>query len=269
MMHVRVKKSDSTVLNNVDVGRQVRSQLGRGSPKRQVVRVTGDPLGLPPELGDLLRDCGCSAFFATGMAASQNGTHLEPELTIVNFASNQAANPERVQALREKNPKPVVCLLEHPTEQEIAQVASIRTNLVIFKPLCAQEFKIRIRLLLWEQRAQSTDPTLSRGRRGADLKLSERDKSVVRCGEALRLTRKEYALLSLLASNPGQIFPIAEIVRAVWSGSQRATAADVHTCVYALRKKIETDPSSPRWIITVPSCGYRLELDGGTKKKIS
>jgi hypothetical protein len=116
-MHVRVKKSDSTVLNNGDVGLQVHSQLGRGGPKRPVVRVAGDPLGLPPELGHLLRDCGCSAFLATGMAASQDGTHAEPDLTVVNFATNQAANRERAQALRERNPKPVVCLLWHPTEQ--------------------------------------------------------------------------------------------------------------------------------------------------------
>jgi DNA-binding response OmpR family regulator len=77
-------------------------------------------------------------------------------------------------------------------------------------------------------------------------------------GRAIHLTPKEFALLTLLASDPGRVFSKAEIIAAVWPGERGYGANDVHQCVRHLRAKIEPDAGHPRWVETVPGFGYRL-----------
>ena len=148
--------NDFAVLRNSDCGSRGHKRSRHKTPKWPVVLITGDSFGLPLELGGLLKDLGCSVFVSTDLEVLKNTSHTDPGVSIVNFASVQDANPKRVQALRDIYHKPVVCLLPYPTEQQIDQVSSLGADLLIFKPLCAEEFKSRIRLLLWEQSAQKT-----------------------------------------------------------------------------------------------------------------
>jgi DNA-binding response OmpR family regulator len=74
------------------------------------------------------------------------------------------------------------------------------------------------------------------------------------------LTPKEFALFSLLASDLGRVFSAEEIIVHLWSHNQRPSAANVHQCIYLLRKKIEVDVEQPRWLITVKGFGYKLNL---------
>ena len=248
----------SAVLGNRYSESKGNTQVEIRGPKGPVVLITGDSFGIPPELGPLLRDCGCSTYVITDLKALKDTTHAGPDLIVVHFASVQAASPKRVQVLREKDSKPIVCLLPHPTEQQIARVDGLRADLLIFKPLCAEEFKSRFRLLLWARKVRKTFRYVDGDGKSSDLQFSDWDDSVVCSDNRVHLTRKEHALLILLASEPARVFSIDEIIRSVWSGAIRASAADVHQCVYSLRKKLEKDPRDPSWIITAPSYGYRF-----------
>jgi DNA-binding winged helix-turn-helix (wHTH) protein len=79
-------------------------------------------------------------------------------------------------------------------------------------------------------------------------------------GRTLRLTPKQYALLSVLASEPGRVFSEAEILSAAWPDSGYADARDIKQYVYLLRRRlVEIRPDGREVIVTVPGFGYRLE----------
>ncbi|MEW5825718.1 MAG: winged helix-turn-helix domain-containing protein [Candidatus Bipolaricaulota bacterium] len=79
-------------------------------------------------------------------------------------------------------------------------------------------------------------------------------------GRPLRLTPKEYALLTLLAAEPGRVFAEQEILAAVWPDSPYADARDIKQYIYLLRRKLsKADPRGRDVIVNVPGFGYRLE----------
>jgi two-component system OmpR family response regulator/two-component system alkaline phosphatase synthesis response regulator PhoP len=80
-------------------------------------------------------------------------------------------------------------------------------------------------------------------------------------GERVAVTRQEFHLLHLLASNPGIVFTRDRLLSKVWQGQAFVTGRSVDTLVKRLRRKVEVDPASPRLIITVWGDGYKF-LDG-------
>ncbi len=84
-------------------------------------------------------------------------------------------------------------------------------------------------------------------------------KRITKKGKEILLTPKEWAILSLLASNPGKIFSREEIREVLWKDKEIynwSRVLDVH--IKHLRDKIEDDPSSPEYIITVYGQGYKF-----------
>ena len=76
----------------------------------------------------------------------------------------------------------------------------------------------------------------------------------------LNLTRKEFKLFTLLAADIDHIFTPQEIINHLWPENNRATKSDLYQYMHLLRKKVEVDPYSPHWIITLKGIGYRLNI---------
>lgn len=91
-----------------------------------------------------------------------------------------------------------------------------------------------------------------------DLSIDDQTKSVCLNQETVLLSPREYELLRLLTSQPGRIFSNDEIVKEVWNDDQYAIPQDVKKYIYLLRKKLETDPSHPKRLLTVRGFGYKL-----------
>jgi len=72
------------------------------------------------------------------------------------------------------------------------------------------------------------------------------------------LTRKEFELVELLASDTQRIFTTDEILSCLWPENSRATKSDLYQYMHLLRKKIETDPNNPQWVMNIKGFGYRL-----------
>ena len=77
-------------------------------------------------------------------------------------------------------------------------------------------------------------------------------------GESVDVTRQEFNLLYLLASNPGIVFTRERLLSKVWHEQSFVTGRSVDTLVKRLRKKIESDPAEPQLIITVWGDGYKF-----------
>jgi two-component system KDP operon response regulator KdpE len=81
---------------------------------------------------------------------------------------------------------------------------------------------------------------------------------VLRDGEDVRLTPKEFELLTYLAQHPGRVLTHRAILKAIWGPHAAGQPEHLRVLVGALRKKIEPDPSSPKYILTEPWVGYRF-----------
>jgi len=119
----------------------------------------------------------------------------------------------------------------------------------ITKPFKLLEVKARIEAVLRRATPTEVRPLLV---------IDDVHKVVNVGGKEVSLSPKEYALISLLASEPGRVFSRQEILSSLWAGDSYATAQDVQKYVYLLRKRLEKDPSNPKFVLTVRGFGYRL-----------
>jgi len=92
-----------------------------------------------------------------------------------------------------------------------------------------------------------------------DLEIDGPKRELRRGGEPVRLTRKEFDLLYLLASNPGRASTRSELLEDVWDFAWDGDTATVTVHVRRVREKIEDDPSNPAHLMTVWGVGYRFD----------
>ncbi len=90
------------------------------------------------------------------------------------------------------------------------------------------------------------------------FKIDRGNKCVQIYGKQIDLSRKEFELIELLATDDTRIFTTEEILTRIWPENHRATKSDLYQYMHLLRKKIETDPNNPRWIMNIKGFGYKL-----------
>lgn len=90
------------------------------------------------------------------------------------------------------------------------------------------------------------------------LVIDDQAKEVRLDGTTLPLTPREYALIRLLASEPGRVFSAQEIIERAWSTEKFMSSEDVKKYIYMLRQKLERDPQNPQLILTVRGFGYKF-----------
>jgi DNA-binding response OmpR family regulator len=130
----------------------------------------------------------------------------------------------------------------------------------LVKPFSTEELLARVRALLRRYQKQIQAPTrLTFGKLEVDLVRQ----TGMRAGKAIHLTAKELAMLRLMAEAPGEPVSREKFLDVVWGYASFPTTRTVDSHIASLRKKIEPDPESPRWIKTVHGIGYRLELEAG------
>ena len=123
----------------------------------------------------------------------------------------------------------------------------------VTKPFSVAELLARIRAQL---RRTSAPPSTVLA--FADLTIDLERRRVVQGGRELRLTPTEFSLLELLATNAGKPMFIDRIIARVWRSAPSTTPDTVRVHMSSLRKKLEPNPSDPRYIVTEPWVGYRF-----------
>jgi DNA-binding response OmpR family regulator len=161
------------------------------------------------------------------------------------------------RALRAESDMPIVMLTARDTEHDVVNGLEIGADDYVTKPFSVAELVSRVRSLL---RRRDLDRAQVVQRIG-DLEIDVARHSAAVAGAPLSLTRSEFRLVTLLASEPGRVFTREELIEHLWEdgyeGDRRAI--DVH--VSNLRRKLEDDPRNPRRVQTVRGAGYRLLAD--------
>lgn len=149
----------------------------------------------------------------------------------------------------------IIMLTVRNTEQDKVTALDAGADDYITKPFGIPELSARIRAAL--RRLPGGDEDVIRL---ADVEIDLPARRVRKAGREIRLTPKEHDLLHYLVANAGTPIPHTRLLQAVWGPDYGDQVEYLRVFVNQLRKKIEPDPSHPRYLLTEPWVGYRFEL---------
>jgi two-component system KDP operon response regulator KdpE len=181
----------------------------------------------------------------------------KPGLVILDLGLPDIDGQAFIRTLREWSQVPVIVLSVRSLEEEKVQALDAGANDYMTKPFGILELIARMRVLLRNTIEPELEETELRFG-GLHINLPLREVQVD--GKPVHLSKKEYDLLHLLASKPGQIFTHQQILRKVWNPSRESETHYLRVLIGQLRAKLGDDPSHPRFIVTVQGVGYRLSL---------
>jgi two-component system, OmpR family, phosphate regulon response regulator PhoB len=179
-----------------------------------------------------------------------------PDLVVLDVMLPQVDGLQILAKLRAVSDVPVILLTARTEEPDRVMGLELGADDYVTKPFSPRELAARVRSVLRRAIPDSTPQRLE----FEDLIIEEDSRDVVVRGEAVDLTPKEFELLAHLASSPKKVFTRGELLEDVWASSpdyQDPSTVTVH--IRRLRRKIEVDPESPRWLTTVWGVGYRFE----------
>jgi DNA-binding response OmpR family regulator len=157
--------------------------------------------------------------------------------------------------IRSRSDLPVILLTARGEEADRIVGLDLGADDYVTKPFSPRELTARVRTVL----RRAVPGTVPPARLEFDeLELDAAERQVLRHGEPLRLTAKEFDLLWFLAANPRQVFSRDQLMARVWGYSAAVDTGTVTVHIRRLRAKIETDPARPRRLETVWGVGYRF-----------
>jgi DNA-binding response OmpR family regulator len=157
--------------------------------------------------------------------------------------------------IRARGDLPVIMLTARGEEADRIVGLELGADDYVTKPFSPRELAVRVQTVL--RRAQPSAST-AEPLNFDGLSIDPRTREVVRNGDALRLTAKEFDLLFFLASNPRQVFSRDQLMGRVWGYESAVDTGTVTVHVRRLRAKIERDASAPEHLETVWGVGYRF-----------
>jgi two-component system KDP operon response regulator KdpE len=235
--------------------------MGRPDSARLLILATGaDPDSLL-ELQASLASQGHQVVTAAGGAAALSEIREEmPDLVILDMTTPGLSGTELCDQIREAAPiLPVIVLTSQASESDRVAALDLGADDCLTKPFGPDELLARIRAVLRRSRRhQSHGQPLEVG----DFSIERDIRRIVLLGKEINLTPKEFDILSYLLNNPKKVVTHRELLLAVW-GPESAEEADyLRVYVSRLRRKVEPDPAHPRYILTVPWVGYRMDPSG-------
>jgi DNA-binding response OmpR family regulator len=184
-----------------------------------------------------------------------------PDVVILDLMLPRVDGLEVFRRIRAAVPSPfpaVIMLTAKGEETDRIVGLELGADDYVIKPFSPREVVARVRAVLRRTAgpaAGDSVPMLTFG----DVDMDSERREVRVGGEAVHLTRKEFDLLHLLASNPGIVFTRLQLLEQVWDFAWEGDSSTVTVHIRRLREKIEGDPSRPRHLVTVWGVGYRFE----------
>jgi two-component system KDP operon response regulator KdpE len=212
-----------------------------------------------PELISLIRNLLGKTYDTRGARNGQEALQIledwPADLIVLDLVMNGLDGFALCRQIRQQSIVPILVLSGRQSDQDKVRALDLGADDYLTKPFSRDEFLARIRALLRRAR-QSTSPTsvLEDGR----IRIDFERRLVTVNGAEVRLTPTEYGLLEQLASNPGKLMTHSVLLQRVWGPEYRNELDYLRVFIRRLRRKIESDPSDPQYILTEARAGYRF-----------
>jgi two-component system KDP operon response regulator KdpE len=220
------------------------------------ILVVDDEPNIIGTVAPLLRSKGYDVFTAmTGRAAIEAQARDTPDLVVLDLGLPDMNGVDVCVAIRQSTGIPILVLSARGAERDKVRALDAGADDYVTKPFGAEELLARIRAAL--RRVDTSSPSSQPIVRGG-LVIDRARFRVLRDGEEVRLTPKEFELLTYLAQSPGRVLTHRTILKAIWGPHAGDQPEHLRVLVGSLRKKIEPNPASPKYILTEPWVGYRF-----------
>jgi two-component system, OmpR family, KDP operon response regulator KdpE len=226
------------------------------------ILLVDDEASIQRAVGPLLRSRGYDVEIAgTGADALRLLSDRRPDLIVLDLGLPDMEGTEVCRRVRAESPIPIIVLSARGGEADKVQALDLGADDYVTKPFGPEELLARIRVAL--RRLASDDAVDSGLFKAGDLTIDYDRRRVQRADAEIRLTPKEFELLSLLARNHDRVLTHRAILKAIWGANAVEQPEHLWTLIAQLRKKIEPDPSKPRYLLSEPWVGYRFTAGEG------
>jgi two-component system KDP operon response regulator KdpE len=219
------------------------------------VLVVDDEPNIIATMAALLRAQGYEVLPAmTARAALETVEREKPDLLILDLGLPDIDGVEVCRRVRQASSVPIVVLSARGAEGDKVRALDAGADDYVTKPFGSEELLARIRAALRRSEPPAAAELIVRG----DLVIDRARFRVHRNGEEVRLTPKEFELLTYLAQHPGRVLTHRTILKAIWGPHAIDQPEHLRVLIGSLRKKIEPNPASPKYVLTEPWVGYRF-----------
>jgi two-component system KDP operon response regulator KdpE len=188
---------------------------------------------------------------ASGLAAM---ARLHPDVLILDLGLPDMDGTDVIKDIRGQASTPIIVLTA--AGQESTKVAALDAGAddYITKPFGMDELLARLRAAVRRASPAPDEPAVST----EDFTVDLAAKRVARDGTDVRLTPTEWGLLEVLVRNRGQLVTQRQLLQGVWGEQYQTEGNYLRVYIARLRRKLEPDPSRPRYLLTEPGIGYRF-----------
>jgi two-component system KDP operon response regulator KdpE len=190
---------------------------------------------------------------ATAEEALAAAAASPPEAVILDLVLPDGNGTDVCRELRRWSDAPVIVLSAIGEERQKIAALDAGADDYVTKPFSVDELLARLRAAL-RRGTPAQEPVLVIG----DLRIDVAQRVATVKGERIKLSPHQFDLLRVLAQHQGKLLTHRALLREVWGPAYQVEAHYLHVYVSQLRRKIEPDPSSPRYLLTEPGAGYRL-----------
>ena len=193
-----------------------------------------------------------------GSEAMRQLEQSKPTMVLLEVTLPDAAGFDVCREMRKLDPAVPVIMMSSRTDEIDAVVAlEIGADDYVTKPLRLRELVARMAAHLRRARLESAEAMRSR-LEFKDLTIDVNERRTYKNGKEIELTHTEFDLLTFLASNAGKVLSREKILNSIWGYEYPIETRVIDVHIRNLRRKIETQPSRPYYILAVPGIGYRF-----------
>jgi len=213
-----------------------------------------------PRIAEIARDYLERAGFAvttaaTGPDALAVARARRPDLIVLDLGLPHLDGLDVTRALRKQSSVPIIMLTARVDESDKLLGLEIGADDYVTKPFSPKELVARVRAVF-----RRVDAAPERGEliRAGDVTIDKRRRQATVCGRAIDLTGTEFELVATLAGQPGRVFTRAQLLDAIRGVEVESFDRAIDAHVKNVRRKLEPDPRSPRYLLTVHGVGYKF-----------
>ena len=194
----------------------------------------------------------------SGEEALEKFRHESPDLVLLDLNMPGIGGLETCRAIRSGSDVPIIILSVRNAERDKVEALDAGADDYVTKPFGIQELLARIRAAM--RRSPVSMEQGPRTIRTEDLEIDFDARTASIAGKSVRLTPKEFDLLRYLVLNGNKAVPHRKLLQAVWGPDYGDEVEYLRVFINALRKKVEPNPSKPKYLVTEPWVGYRFAV---------